>query len=55
MYININIYIQYGVPLSIKYIITLRAFFLQSLVETTDIHIYNEIIRNNKEDTFLKG
>ena len=27
----------------------------QSLIETTDVHIYNELIRGNEENTFLKG
>ena len=29
--------------------------FTQALIETTDVHIYNELIRGNEEDTFLKG
>ena len=29
--------------------------FKQALMETTDVHIYNELIRGNEEDTFLKG
>ena len=28
---------------------------LQALIETTDVHTYNEMIKGNENDTFLKG
>ena len=28
---------------------------MQALLETTDVNIYNELIRGSEEDTFLKG
>jgi DNA-directed RNA polymerase I subunit RPA2 len=30
-------------------------FILKALVETTDHHIYKELMRNNEDNTFLKG
>jgi len=29
--------------------------FAQALIDTTDVHIYNELMKGNEEDTFLKG
>ena len=28
---------------------------LQALIETTDQHIYNELMKGNRDNTFLKG